>query len=126
MATRRRRNTATNAEPTLDKIPDGAWDDFGAEAPELTHEEMVEIAEEREAEAQMEETPEEEEQAIEAIMSMALADTFEALQKAEEEKGVDDFFDPSFYSAPKPVIPQERPAKRPRYIPRSNARRRKG
>lgn len=111
MATRRRRpNAAKPAEETQ----------------ELTHEEMVEIAEEREAEAQTEETPEEEEQAIEVIMSMALADTFEAIQKAEEEKGVDDFFDPGFYSAPKPVIPQERPVKRPRYIPRSNARRRKG
>lgn len=102
MASRRRRPTATNIEPTLDKIPDGAWEDFGAEAPELTHEEMLEIAEEREDEAQ----------AIEVFMSMALADTFEALQKAEEESGTADFFDPDFYNQPIHHPAQVVPAKK--------------
>ena len=55
------------------------------------------MAAEREAENQVEETTEDEEKAIEALMSMALADTFEAIYKAEEEKGVEDFFDPGFY-----------------------------
>lgn len=116
MATRRRRPTATTP------------------APEPTHEEMLEIAEEREEvamasgvadtfEAAMAEAEKEE---IEEFLAVTVADTFEALQAAEEEKGVDNFFDPGFYVAPKPVVPQARPTKRPRYIPRTNARRRKG
>jgi len=94
MATRRRRPSTTQSNP------------------EPTHEEMLEVAAEREAEVQAEETPEEEEKAIEVFLAMAAADTFEALQKAEEEKGVADFFDPGFYK-------QEvrHPAKETGYIP---------
>jgi len=88
MASRRRRPTATNLEPVAEAQP--------------THEEMLEIAEDREA--QVEETPEEEEQAIEVLMSMALADTFEAIYKAEEEHGVEDFFEPTPAPAPTPVV----------------------
>ena len=120
MATRRRRNTATNTETVSTHIPDGAWDDFSSEAPELTHEEMLEIAEEREAEPVIEE----EEEAVEVFLAMAAADTFEALQKAEEEEGVEGFFDPHFYETPAPT-PQTRREKRPRYILRSENRRRK-
>jgi hypothetical protein len=35
MATRRRRNNATTTETVSAHIPDGAWDDFSAEAPEV-------------------------------------------------------------------------------------------
>lgn len=79
MATRRRRTPTTQPKP------------------EPTHEEMLEVAAEREAEAQVEETPEDEEKAIEVFMAMAAADTFEALWAAEEEKGVEHFFEPGFY-----------------------------
>ena len=98
MTSRRRRSTATNSEPVV--------------KTQSTHEEMLEISEEREAEAQVEETPEEEEQAIEVFMAMALADTFEALQKAEEENGTDDFFDPDLYNEPIHHPAQVVPAKK--------------
>jgi hypothetical protein len=114
MATRRRRTT----QP-LTSAP---------EAVEPTHEEMLEIAEEREAE--------EEEVAVEVFLAMAAADTFEALQRAEEEKGLDGFFDPDFYKQevrhpapeqPAPPVVHVQPVEpRPRYIPRNNTRRRKG
>lgn len=78
----------------------------------------------------------EEEAAIEVFLAASLADTFEALQKAEEEKGIDDFFDPSFYEqevrhpAPgtsfRPAVPPPTPEPRPRFIIRNNTRRRKG
>lgn len=114
MATRRRRTTPRTVETT----------------PESTHEEMLEIAAEREAEAV------EEKQAIEAFVIAAAADTFEALQAAEEEKGVADFFDPDSYKTevrlpavetpyvapPKPPAPKPHP----RYILRTNTRHRKG
>lgn len=114
MATRRRRNTATTPEPVLEATTPAdsktfddwvkSWEDnavdiahkVGEGAPELTHEEMLEIAEEREAANEIAE----EEKAIEVLMSMALADTFEALQAAEEEKGIDNFFDPGSYVQP--------------------------
>lgn len=95
---------------------------------EPTHEEMLEVAAEREAEA-----TEEEEHAIEALMSMALADTFEAIYKAEEEKGIEDFFEPTPQvsqvvrvpvvltppSAPAPP-PAARLKREPRYLIRQN------
>lgn len=61
---------------------------------------------------------------IEALMSAALADTFEAIQKAEEEKEVDGFFDPSFYVKPVPIQSQPPEAapllknRQPRYLER--------
>lgn len=120
MATRRRRTTPRTVETT----------------PEPTHEEMLEVAAEREAEAQVEESPEEEEKAIEAFIAMAAADTFEALQKAEEESGAADFFDPDSYktevrlpAVETPyVAPPKAPAPKPhpRYILRTNTRHRKG
>ena len=73
MATRRRRTTKSTPEVV-----------------ETTHEEMLEVAEEREAAHAEEEK--EEEVPIEVIMSAALADTFEAIYKAEVENGVEDFF----------------------------------
>lgn len=90
MASRRRRSTATNSEFVEETLP--------------THEEMLEIAEEHE--------DAEEEASIEALLAMAVADTFEALQKAEEESGVDDFFDPDFYNQPIHYPAQVVPAKK--------------
>ena len=133
MATRKQRTPAINTDSVSARIPDGAWDDFSSVAPEPTHEEMLEVAAEREAEQVVEE---DEEKAIEVFMAMAAADTFEAMYKAEEEKGVEDFFDPDFYKqevrypAPELPIPPTvniQPVEpRPRYIPRNNTRRRKG
>jgi len=116
MASRRRRPTATTP------------------APEPTHEEMLEIAEEREEVAMASGVAdtfeaakaEAEKEEIEEFLAVATADIFESLQVAEEEKGVEDFFDPGFYAAPKPIAPQILPVKIPRYITRNNTRRRKG
>ena len=119
MATRRRRTTQPAAPAPV----------------EPTHEEMLEVAAEREVEQVAEE---DEEKAIEVFMAMAAADTFEAMYKAEEEKGVEDFFDPDFYKQqpevrlpaeptgrlPEPVAPPQK--RRPRYILREDTRRRKG
>jgi hypothetical protein len=126
MATRRRRNPATNTETVSAHIPDGAWDDFSSKAPELTlpdgaWEDFSSVTPELTHE---EPAIEEEEKAMEVFLAMAAADTFEALQKAEEEKGLDGFFDPHFYETPAPA-PQTRREKRPRYILRSENRRRK-
>lgn len=136
MASRRRRTTATTSEPALEatapvdpktfhdwekSMEDNVIDiahKVGEGAPELTHEEMLEITEEREAE----ETSEEEEKAIEVVMAMALADTFDAIQRAEEEKGVDGFFDPDFYTQPIHHPAQVVPAKK-KPIPNHNIQR---
>ncbi len=90
---------------------------------EPTHEEMLELAVEREAEQVVEE-----EVPMEVIMSAALCDTFEAIQKAEEEKGVADFFDPGSYkeevrapAEPTGFVP-EVPKKQPRFILRDTKR----
>jgi hypothetical protein len=127
MAARKRRTPAINTDSVSAHIPDGAWDDFSSVAPEPTHEEMLEIAEEREAE---------EEAAVEVFLAMAAADTFEALQKAEEEKGLDGFFDPDFYkqeirlpAQPSGYVQEplaQQPKRRPRHILRKTDRRRKG
>lgn len=61
-----------------------------AEESAPTHEEMVEIAAEREAEAEREE-----EEEVTEFLEVALHDIFEAIQKAEEEEGVADFFEPT-------------------------------
>lgn len=94
MATRRRR-TSTQTPKSQGESP--------------TLDEMLEIAEEREAEVETLEAAiaESEGEEIQELMDVALHDTFEAIQQAEEEKGVADFFDPSFYQPrpPAPTVP---------------------
>ena len=87
MATRRRVNT-TNQKPALSHVPDGAWEDFSSAAPDLTHEEMLEVAEEREQVSEM--------------LDVLAEEAFENL-------GEQDFFDPSAAAAepdpqPGPVV----------------------
>lgn len=73
MATRKRRTTSAGFAPAEEIAP--------------THEEMLEITEER--------VEEEQEEPIEVFLAASLADTFDAIQKAEEESGTGDFFEPT-------------------------------
>lgn len=96
MASRRRRTNTTPTETT---------------PAEITHEEMVEIATERETEAKVvtdeiamasgvadtfeAAIAEAEQEEIQELMDAALYDAFEIIQKAEEEKGIENFFEPA-------------------------------
>jgi hypothetical protein len=130
MATRRRRNNATTTETVSAHIPDGAWDDFsaeapevlevgmtpeeakkfhdweksqidnaidiarkvGAEAPEPTHEEMLEVAAEREEVAQ--------------FLDVVAEEAFSNL-------GEQDFFEPAKVLHPAQVVPaKQKPVSR--------------
>jgi hypothetical protein len=115
MATRRRRTTQPKPEMPVQVEP--------------THEEMLEVAAEHEAEPVVEEETEEVE--LEAFLAASLADTFEAIQKVEEEAEIENSPEPEIrYPAPPvdfiPVAPVAPPKRRPRYILRENTRRRKG
>jgi hypothetical protein len=115
MATRRRRTTQPKPEQP---------------AIENTHEEMLEEAAKRETEFEVEEENEEEE-ALEVFLAASLADTFEAIQKAEEKVEIESAPESEIrYPAPTadfiPVAPTPLPKRRPRYILRENTRRRKG
>jgi hypothetical protein len=114
MATRRRRTTQPKPEQP---------------AIENTHEEMLEEAAKRETEFEVEE--ENEEEALEVFLAASLADTFEAIQKAEEKVEIESAPESEIrYPAPTvdfiPVAPTPLPKRRPRYILRENTRRRKG
>jgi hypothetical protein len=105
MTTRRPRKPAA-PQPAPETVEvglhPGAWDDFSSEAPELTREENEEVA-------------------IEAFLAASLADTFEAIQKAEEE--IRHPAQPTDYVA---EAPAPAPKRHPRYILRTETRRRKG
>ena len=88
------------------------------------------MAAEREAEQVIEE------ETVEVFLAASLADTFEAIQKAEEENKTGDFLDPDFYkeeirhpAQPTDYVaeaPAPAPKRHPRYILRAETRRRKG
>lgn len=97
MASRRQR-TITASAP--DNTSDNSCEGLEIKVSEPTFEETLEVTEEHE------------EENIEVFLAMAAADVFEAIQKAEEESGVDNFFDPDFYNQPIRCPAQVVPAKK--------------